>query len=240
MELLHRIRKDFRFNKGEVKEIIIASLILGVTFALRSWADATLGDFILGTIIALTSILFHVSTQKIVGLKIGFSAYFKMSWIGLGISVLLTLLYNGFFWWVILPGGTVFSMLPKYRLGKMRYGLNYFPLGLVAFSGAIGSIVYGTIFKNIELYLSFIPIDPSILHAFFLFNLAYAAISLLPIPPFDGHYLLFGSRNWYVFLAILVLTYTVLAVFGLYSWIIAIVIGLIGWISYYVKVERKL
>lgn len=238
MELLNRVKNDFRFSSSEVRDIAIAAFILGVTFSLRAWTQATIGDFIIGAIIALTSILFHVATQKVVGLKIGYKADFKLSWYGLGIALVFTVLYSGWFWWLIIPGGIKFSIFPKYRLGRMRYGINIFPMGLVAFSGAIGSIVYGTIFKNIELYLPWLGIEPGLLHAFFLFNLAYAAISLLPIPPLDGHYLFFGSRNAYVLMSTMVIIYTLLAAFEVYSWIIAIATGVLVLLLYYLKYEN--
>lgn len=237
MEIIHRIRNDFKLSQSEMRDMAIASVILGITFSLRSWTQATVSDFILGVLIALTSIFVHVAIQKIVGLKIGYAAEFKLSWYSLGIAFAFTLIYYGWFWWLIIPGGTQFSLLPKYRLGKMRYGMNYFPLGITAFAGAIGSIAYGTLFKNIELYIPWLGLDPGVLHAFFIFNLAYAAISLLPFPPLDGHYLLFGSRNAYVLMATMVIIYSVLAAFEVYSWVIAIAFGIIALLFYLIKYE---
>jgi len=238
-ELIYRIKNNFEFNNNELKEIIISSLIIGSIFALRLWSKATIGDLILGIVIALTSIFFHVSFQKIVGLKIGYSTEFKICWHGLGIAAILAIISQGWFWWLIVPGSVVFSIIPKYRLGRFRYGLSYFQTGLIAFSGAIGSIIFGTIFKNIELYMSFFQISSSLLNSFFIFNLAYAAVSLLPIPPLDGHYLFYGSRNWYVILASTIIAYAILTALSFYSWIIAIVIGLFAWVVYYSFFERK-
>ena len=123
-------------------------------------------------------------------------------------------------------------MLAKYRLGKFRYGLNYLP---------IASIAFGTIFKNIELYLPFIPINPLLLNNIFIFNLVLAVCTMLPIPPLDGHFLFYASRMWYVFLFATIFFYTVLTiVFEIYSWIWAIIIGLVILSVYYIYFERNI
>jgi len=110
-------------------------------------------------------------------------------------------------------------------------------MAIIAFAGPIASIVFGTIFKNINLYIlsNSFPLFDKI----FIFNLVLAAAQMLPIPPLDGHYMFFASRSTYAFLAATIIIYTVL-VLGLkvFSWIWALIIGAVIWLIYYIKFER--
>ncbi len=239
-ELIDKIKNYLSFSQKELQGILIASLVIALVFSLRSWTGTTVGNFISGTVIALMSVFFHVLVQKIAALHAGFTADFKIGWNGLILSLILLFLTRGLTWWVLVPGGVSFSMIAKHRLGKFRYGLNYFPMGIIAFTGPIGNIILGTIFKNIELYLPFVPISPAILHNIFIFNLILAVCTMLPIPPLDGHYLFYASRMWYAFLFGTILIYTILTVvLEIYSWITALVIGLLIVFFYYVYFEKE-
>ncbi|MBD3249488.1 hypothetical protein GF336_05565 [Candidatus Woesearchaeota archaeon] len=238
-ELIDKIRNYLSFSQKEIQGIVISSLIIALVFSLKSWTGTTVGDFIAAVLIALLSVSFHVLVQKIAALHVGFTADFKIWWNGLIISLILMFVTRGLTWWILVPGGISFSMIAKHRLGKFRYGMNYLPMGIVAFAGPIASIVLGTIFKNIELYLPFVPISPIILHNIFIFNLILAVCTMLPIPPLDGHYLFYASRTWYVFLFSTILIYTILtAVLEIYSWIVALVAGFILLFIYYISFEK--
>jgi Zn-dependent protease len=77
----------------------------------------------------------------------------------------------------------------------------------------------------------------ALLNKLFIFNLAFAVWNLLPIPPLDGSKLFFHSRLTFAFIFGSVLGYTVLAGFGVYSWILGLIIGGIIWLLYYVSFE---
>jgi hypothetical protein len=238
--LIDKIKRYFTFNKEEMIALIGSSLVIGFMFAFR---DFTLFNLATAIGIVFVSILFHISVQKIAALHDGFSVEFKIWWLGLLIGLVTVFMSAAIsnnkiiIWWLALPGGIVFSMLAKHRLGKFRYGMNYWPMGIIAFSGPIASIVFGTIFKNINLYIlgSGFPLFDKI----FIFNLVLAATQMLPIPPLDGHYMFFASRSAYAFLLGTIITYVVL-VLGLqiFSWVWAIIIGAIIWLVYYIKFER--
>ncbi len=234
-DFIEKIKRYLEFNKDEVTVVIIATLIIGFVAAFKEFS---LAGLLLSLLIVLLSILFHVFVQKAVALHIGYSAEFKIWWWGLLAGLAAVFATNGKLWWLIFPGGIGFSMLAMHRLGKFRYGLNYLPMGIIAFSGPIGSIVLGTIFKNIELYIIQAPVP--VLHQAFMFNLVYAVCSMLPIPPLDGHYLFYASRMWYALLFGTILAYTIMTlVFGIYSWIWALVLGGVVWLIYYISFERK-
>lgn len=233
-DLIDKIKRYFRFSKEEIKSLLLASVIIGFIFTFR---DFTLFNLICAILIIAISIAFHVSAQKISALYVGFGAEFKLWWYGLLISLVICFISNGTVWWLILPGGIIFSMLARHRLGRFRYGLNYWPMGVIGFSGPIASIVLGTIFKNIELYIFHATVP--LLHNIFIFNLVFAVCSMLPIPPLDGHYMFYGSRPWFAFLFGTIATYAILTIiFGVYSWIWALIVGGISWLIYYISFER--
>jgi hypothetical protein len=234
--IIDKLRRYFRFNMDEVKSIIISSVIIGFVFALRNWTDATIGDFIISVLIVLVSVIFHASLQKVLAIHIGFNAEFKLWWQGIFIGLIVSIASMGKVWWLILPGGVIFSFMARHRLGKFRYGLNYWPMGWIGFTGPVASIILGTIFKNIELYIAGAGIP--LFHSIFVFNLAFAVTSMLPIPPLDGHYMFFASRPWYAVLFGTVFAYAILVALDIYSWIWAIIIGIIIWLVYYLTFEK--
>jgi len=237
LDLIDKIKRYFTFTKEELISIGAASLMLGFIFALRRWQNASIGDFLTGVLIVLISLIFHITVQKIAGLHDGFGVEFKVWWMGLLIGIAITFMTRGGIWWIVFPGGIVFSMLARHRLGKFRYGMNYWPMGVIAFAGPIASIVFGTIFKNINLYI--LNSGFAFFDNLFIFNLVFAACQMLPIPPLDGHYMFFASRSTYAFLLGTIIVYTVL-VLGLqiFSWVWAIIIGALIWLIYYIKFER--
>lgn len=236
-EYADKLKRHFRFSKGEVQFLLIGSIVIGFIFALRKWQNATIGDFILGVIIVLVSLTVHLSGQKMLGIKLGLGVEYKMWWNGLAIGLIASIISRGRIWWLILPGGIIFSLMARERLGRFRYGLNYWPLGWIGFMGPIFSIILGTIFKNIEIYLSSTPVP--LFQSIFVFNLALAVCTMLPIPPLDGHYMFYGSRSWFVILFGTVFAYALLVALDFYSWIFAIIAGLIIWLVYYFKFEKE-
>jgi hypothetical protein len=234
VELFERVKTYLSFGKQESLDILISAIIIGFIFAFREWSITNL---ITAVLMAGLSILFHVTCQKIAGLKVGFKVDYKIWWYGILASLMLAFVSNGKFWWLILPGGISFSLLAGLRLGRYRYGMNYLPMGIVGLIGPISSIVLATVFKNIDIW--FMASSSVLFDNIFKFNLAYAVCQMLPIPPLDGHYLVYASRLWYAFLFGTILTYTILAViFSVYSWIFALIAGGLIWLIYYTAFER--
>ena len=234
-DLIDKIIKYFIFDKKEIKSLIAASLVLGFIFAFK---DFTIVNFIFAIVIVAVSLIFHISAQKITALHLGFGAEFRIWWLGLLISLIIAFISNGKLWWIVIPGGIIFSMIAKHRLGKFRYGMNYWPMGIIGFTGPIASIILGTIFKNIEIYMIGSPVP--FLHNIFIFNLAFAACQMLPIPPLDGHFMFYASRSWYAFLSSTIIIYTVLVlILHIYSWVWALILGGIAWLIYYIYFEKE-
>lgn len=190
MELWERIKRDFRFEKDEVIGLLVSSLAFGFIF-FYSFRD-TLGNFIASVLIVAISLFFHIAVQKIVGLKLGVKVEYKLWWYGILVSLIAVLISGGRVWWLVIPGGAVCSIIAKYRLGRFNVGLNYVVLGAIGWAGPVASVIFGSIFKNINLYLISVPVP--ILHKIFIWNLVYAIFSLIPYCPLTGiiHFLQAG------------------------------------------------
>jgi len=76
-------------------------------------------------------------------------------------------------------------------------------------------------------------------HNIFLFNLAFAAYSLLPIPPLAGSRILFHSRMIYALALGTFASYAILITLRVYSFIYAVIIGILVWLIYYIWFEKK-
>ena len=234
MELFERIKTYLDFTKEESLNLLAAALVFGFIFAFKSWSFVNL---IIAILIVLLSFLVHLTAQKIAALRYGYKVEFKIGWFALIIPLILVFISNGKMWWLIIPGGVHFSLLAGLRLGRFRYGLNYWTMGITALVGPIASILLATIFKQIDIW--FFASSSVVFHNIFIFNLAYAMAQMLPIPPLDGHYLFYASRLTYVFLAGTIITYSILSIsFALYSWIFALLAGGLAWLIFYIKFER--
>jgi len=234
MELLSRIKHDFGFSKDEVVGFLISAAVFGFIYAFRRF---TLGELLSAVAFVLVSIVIHVSVQKIVGLHYGVKVEYRVWWYGLLIALIVSLLSGGKVWWIIVPGGITCSLIARYRVGAFRYGLNYAMLSVVAISGPIASLAFGSLFKNLVLYT---PLGLPIFNDIYKWNLVYCLFTLLPIPPLDGHYSFFGSRNLYVLTAGSLFVYVLLILSAkIYSWIYAFIGGVLIWIIYYILIEER-
>jgi Zn-dependent protease len=242
--LKDKIKSHFSFTAGEVRGIIITSLIIGFVAGFDdgtkvSEAGVDYGFFVLNmmacVIIAILSILVHHSVQRIVALWHGFKLTHKMSMPMSFTGVMLAIMSLGKI--VFIPaGGFHAEMLPQHRLGSFRYGLSFGPLAVIAFFGSLSNIILAIIFKM----LAFIP-SPFIAKAMMI-NLIFAISNLLPIPPLDGSQIFFVTRfSW----AFMFGTAVALALFLprtplLLTIVTGLGIGILFTIYYKVGIETKL
>ena len=107
---------------------------------------------------------------------------------------------------------------------------------MIALGSNIALILFGGFFKTIDIYF-FTGSNP-LISKLFVFSMAYAAWSLIPIPPLDGSKLFFASRLVYAFVFGCFAGYAVLVALGVYSYIWALVIGVFAWLIFYIVFER--
>ena len=228
--LWYDIKKYYNFNPEELRALIIGILSVALIISFDKWG-VTKFDLIYGLknyfnafLIVTLSFIVHVSAQRIVALVVGFKAEYRVWLYGIAIGLVLVVVSNGKLWF-IAPGGILVYHMVGHRLGSFRYGLNFWPLGLVGISGPVASIVLAGFFK-ILLYLA--P-GNLLLQDALIFNIWYALFTMLPIPPLDGSHMFFASRLFYVFAFGAMIGFSI-AIYFLGFWI-SLLIGLLFGIS---------
>ena len=234
------LKKYFRFSRIELNNLLLSILILGLivgfndgskTFVFGHW----LFNLFNSILIVFLVLFIHISAQKIVGLRMGYLVEYKIWTIGLVIALVVGLLSGGKLW-LLISGGIFVSHMIGERLGKFRYGFNYFQQGIVATMGAVANILFAVVVKVISKF------SPSVLaDKFVLVSIVFALLSLLPIPPLDGSHMFFGSRVVYILFffsligvsALIYLTNFWLALIG------GFLIGIISMLLFMRYVEEK-
>lgn len=238
-EFLFKLKRHLRFEHNEMRDIFVTILVVTFifayddkhpTFMLSHW----LFNFLKILIIVIVTIGLHWVAQKMSSLHTGFKAHYKMWSTGLIIGVIFAILTKGK-WYIILPGGMLFSHMAVLRLGHFRYGLNYVTQGILAVSGPLANLFFATVFKTFALW----GIMPEFFNLMTFINLYYAVFTMLPLPKLDGLYMFFTSRSWYVVIFFFLIGYIFLYTMQFYSLIFAAVVGFAAWLVYYIVFERK-
>jgi hypothetical protein len=233
------VKRYFPFNKEEKRSLVITILVLAIiigmddgraSFSLVPW----LANFAIILVFVIISVFWRQAAHRLVAFRAGFRAEYRIWWLGILIGLGLTVISRGK-WWIIIPGSVMAHHMAIHRLGWFRYGPNVTAISLIAMAGPIGNIILATIIKTIEWIFFGSNV---LLHKIFIFNLAYAMWTMLPIPPLDGSKSFFHSRLVYAFVFACIAAYTVLAYMKVFSWIWALVIGFIIYLAYYLLYER--
>src|SRR3989338_10300539 len=84
-----RIKRFFAFSHTEIKDLAIATVVLGFVFSFRDWGndgvDILVGvrHFLTTVLLAAVSLFVHESAHRIMAILIGYKAEFKLWWGGL-------------------------------------------------------------------------------------------------------------------------------------------------------------
>lgn len=244
--LWYDIKKYYGFKSEEVRAIAVGVLVCAFVLssyvlfteyptASEGWRDfwVTLFNSLL---IVLLSFLVHISAQRIMALFSGFKVEYRLWIYGLGMAFILAIVSRGKLWFIV-PGGIIVYHMTGHRLGSFRYGLNFWPLGLVGLAGPLGSVFLAIFFK---LLLSFAPANILLLKAM-KFNIWYALLTMLPIPPLDGSHMFFSSRLMYIFMYgfIIGLCLSLILIKSvIVSLLLGILVGFILWLVSYLLFEK--
>jgi hypothetical protein len=189
-------------------------------------------------------LMIHFSVQKLVALKLGYSSEYKYWVNGMILGVVICFFSYGYVP-LFFPGALYYDIIPKLRMSVFRGGVKHKDLGLIAFAGPLSNIILVGIFA--PLYLA---TENSFVFSLIILNLLIAVWSLLPIPTFEklrqfqggttGLYIFIASRWIYVFVLASVLGFAALILlFKIFSYILALVIGILVAIIYYSSFEMK-
>ncbi len=241
MELQSRIKRYFSFSSNEVVGLIMAVLITAFIVSFNEWGvdkfDVSYGlvNLMNSVIIVGVVLLIKISVEKIEALRRGYDVKWKMNLAGLIGGLILVFITNGGLF-VLVPGSMAIGLIKRLRLGKFRYGLNRFEVGLVAFGGVLATLGMAVLFKALAFISPGALLDKAV-----NISLLLTIFSILPIPYLEGYRIWLGSRLLYFFClglviglsALFYLTSFVTAVFG------AIGVAVLIWVLYYILFERN-
>ncbi|MFP4423745.1 MAG: hypothetical protein ACLFP2_00780 [Candidatus Woesearchaeota archaeon] len=235
---LENLKRYGIFNPAEVRAILLTILFLVIIVALNDGRPEFqlgpwLSNLFLMTAIVVVSVLVKQAGYRLVGIHYGFRVEYKLWWYGIIVSLAITLLSGGTVW-ILIPGGIILHHMKIQRLGEFRYGTNIRTLALVSAAGPLFNVLFATGVKSLGM-IGFLP--SLVVDKIFLFNLAFAAYSMLPIPPLDGSKVMYDSRLIYMFVTSFIILYAILAYFDVYSYLIALTGAIAVWLLYYMYFE---
>ncbi len=244
-ELLTRYNKRLRFEKKEMSHILITSLITAfiLSFKLIDTGQGYVVNLIVLVIIAATSFFMHFGAQKIIGLSLGYESKYKHWLNGMLISIIICFFSYGYIP-LFFTGSLWHEHISKLRVDVFRGGVKHKDLGYIAFAGPITNIVLVGLIAPI-----YLATKSPLIYAIIIVNLLIAVYSLLPIPTFEklrqfkggttGLYLFIASRWIWVLAFVSILAYAALILlFNFFSYIIAVLIGAVITIIYYLNYEE--
>jgi hypothetical protein len=237
-----KIKRYANLDAKEIRASIIVILVIAFAISFNKWGpdkqiDLAVGlsNLLAAIIIVAISFLARLYFQKIVALGADSKIEFKMWTFGILISLILVFITNGKLWFLI-PGGIVIHYLPGHHLGWVRYGLNYFGLGVISLAGPIANILLAMIFRTLHSIFN-LPI----FYTAFLLNIIWAVWTMIPIPPADGSRMFLGSRMVYMFGLGIVISSALLLLSRIPVYItipLSFIIAAIWWLVYYLIWER--
>jgi len=229
MELLARIRSNFAFSWEEWKALLIMCAAFAFIYSFDQWdaTNASIGfiSLFIAFVIALVSVFAHHALQRIWGLYEGFKIKQELWWYGILTGLVLVVISNGNIKFLAASGTFIF-MNEIWRLGQYRYGLSFWGWARICFMGVLANLLLATWAKM----LMFSYPDNVFFSRLFYFNMIMAFCNLIPIPPLDGFRIMYISRLFYAFAFGCIGGYFVLTMLGIYSYLLALVIGIIVWL----------
>ncbi len=239
-ELNARMNMHYKFTGQEFLHILVVALVMGFMLGL----DDGLVDFepmhwfvnlLIAIVISLVTILISITAQKAMALMKGYLMELKLFlWgavggvvIGLG-SVGNVLIFPAFEFIFVHDEGL--------RLGRFRYGLNYFEMATCVMMGPIINFGIAVLVAGLA------GPEPSLIALNIMkANVFFAISSMLPIPKTPGSYLFFGSPSLF-FWVFAPITLGGILLFFMPFWT-ALLVGLVGGaaiaITYFFKVEYR-
>ncbi len=248
-EFATRVEGRFGFSKKELGRLLITALAAAFVLTFRKWGgeafDIYVGllNFILTAVLLFVFFLIHFAAQKLLALKLGYTTEYKMWVNGLLISLILCFFSYGYLP-IFFTGTLLYDVVPKLRAGVFRGGVKHKDLGLISFAGPFANLVLVGLMAPI-----YIVTKSSFFHTAIIINLLMGVFALLPIPIFEkirqfaggttGLYIWIASRWAFVLAFVTFLVFAVLIIlFNIFSYILALLIGIIVTAVYYSRFEK--
>ena len=243
-EFLTRCERRFGFSKKELGYMLITIAVAAfiLSFKLVDVGGGYVSNFVLIAVISLVSFLIHFSAQKLVALKLGYDSRYKYWLNGVLLSLVVCFFTYGYFP-LFFTGSLWCEDVSKLRVGVFRGGVKHKDLGIIAFAGPLSNIILVGLLAPV-----FIATQSQFFKTAIIINLLIAVFSLLPIPTFEklrqfkggttGLYLFIASRWVFVLVFATVLAFAALILlFQFFSYFVALIIGAVVTIIYYLQFE---
>jgi len=245
-ELLLRMKRFYRWTDREKRDILITIIALTFIFGYNDCTKLIFNDcptdfvlvrwlvnMLLTLLLVTISFFAYDFGMKVSALQQGFIAEYKMWPPGIALGIIVTLLTKGNFY-ILLIGGLFLHHHSILRLGKFRYGINIVAQGTIAAAGPFANLMLMTFGLLMSKQLMILP-DLFLYFAFI--NGTMMIFQLLPIPKTNGFHLFFSSRLGYMFVFGTMVCYVLLAIAGVFSWLLALLLGGLIWFLWYWFVE---
>ena len=237
-ELIFRIKRFYRWEKRERRDIIISILAITFIFAFDDKSKAFniifwLMNFLKTLIIVGISFMAYDFGMKATALQQGFRAEYRMWPTGLAAGIIITLFSGGKFP-LVVPGGLFLHHIMILRLGRFRYGINTVAYGTIAAAGPIANLIVMTLALAIGRQFG---IATGLFDFVAFINGVMLIYQLIPLPRLNGIHIFFMSRLAYVFIAATIVAYVLLSLVHFYSWIVALLIGTVCWLLWWYFAE---
>ncbi len=248
---MSRVETKFRFSPKELFRLLITALVAAFILAFRKWGEGDQFNLVEGTtntIIAAVAVfiflLIHFSAQKMVALKLGYTSEYKLWLNGILISLILCFFTYGYLP-LFFTGSLLYTIVPKLRVGVFRGGVKHKDLGMIAFAGPLSNLIIVGLLAP-----AYLASKGSFIRELIIVNLMIAVFCLLPIPTFEklrqfaggttGLYILIASRWVFVLvLATVIFFSAMILIFNIFSYILALIVGILTAIIYYSRFELK-
>lgn len=199
-DFIYNIRHYFKFDKKEIRDVLITVLVIGFIFSFKDWGAETfdlivgLQNFLNAVLIVGAAFFVHEGAHKLIAIGKGYDSRFKSWFYGLLFSLAVAIISNGD-WILLAPGAVTIAVRHLHRVGHYRYGPNYKDIALISYAGPVSHIFLALIFKA----LLPLGLNPALVQKAIIINIWLAIFNILPIPPFDGSKVFFGHRLFYFF-----------------------------------------
>lgn len=240
-----KVKRYFPFTQQEIKDFIIILVLFAFIHSFNKWGDVQfdfgigIQNYAISLIVVGTALFIHHAGQRLAAAKYGLKAEQKLWWPGLLFGLIVVMLTRGAVQ-LFFASGLFIHTLKAHRLGQFRYQTNVSTYATVSLWGPLANILFGTFIKTLELWTP-LAINAQIVQSIFVFNLWFAALNMLPVPPLDGSRVFYASRLIYAFVAGAIIGYVgLIYFFNIYSYIYALIIGIIVWLTFYLFFERHL
>ncbi len=240
MKYLVRLKENLHYSRTEIRDLFIGILLTAFILSFNDWGAEEfnvligLGNLLIAFAIVVISVFMHDMVQRLFASWLGVRVKFELWWIGILAALAFAFLTNGNIKLFFL-GGVALSLIKGKRLGKFYYRISLRTMSIIAITGPLTNIGLAVIAKILSIFFPGLYI----LNRFLLFNLVYAVLALLPIPPLDGSKMLYHSRLIYIFAFGTVLGYLIFSqLHWAWSFMWAFLFGIFFLVVFYYTIEK--